>query len=142
MGSTVMLIDGTPPEELLGLPPRELDALLLDRPNLVFSVGSARILGGFRLRKSTLVIELGHIDGGGEGVLRLLWVLARRYARSRGLREIEWLVHAVSCPHPNQKLRRVLVRRGFIVESVPEVGVVYRLIDELPVQVPQPDGAG
>jgi len=54
----------------------------------------------------------------------------------RGVAEIEWLVHAVRCAHPNLKLRRVLNRRGFAVQMVPGIGDVYRLVYVLQ---PQPE---
>jgi hypothetical protein len=120
-------IEGLAPRELLRMPPEDLDALILERPSAVFSVGTASVLGTFRVRQDRFVVELGHIDGGGEGVLRLMKLLAHAYARQRGLREIEWLIHAVHCPRPNLKLRRVLERRGFRVETLGGVGEVYRL---------------
>jgi hypothetical protein len=40
------------------------------------------------------------------------------------------IVHAVSCAHPNLKLRRVLKRRGFEVRTLDgDAQVYYRLID-------------
>lgn len=86
------------------------------------------------MRHPTFVVELGHIDGGGEGVLRTLKVLAHQYAAQRGLHRIEWLVHAVHCPRPNLKLRRVLERCGFRVERVADAGEVYRLEEAVGVR--------
>jgi hypothetical protein len=128
-----VLVEGMSPDDLLAMPGSDLDALLLDRERIVFSVGSAEVLGAFRVDGAALVVELGHVDGGGEGVLRTLTILARRYAQRRGLTEVEWLVHAVSCPRPNLKLRRVLDRRGFKVERVAQGGDVYRLKETLVV---------
>lgn len=129
--SAEILIEGLLPREIFRLPDADLDALLLRTEPIVFSVGSASILASFRVRGSALVIELGHIDGGGEGVLRTLWLLAEQYATKRELGEIDWLVHAVRCPHPNVKLRRVLEKRGFSVQDVPGTGCVYRLIQRV-----------
>jgi len=55
-----------------------------------------------------LIVELGQIDGGGEGVLPTLTSLAQRYAEKRGLRKVEWIIHALNCAEPNLKLRRVM----------------------------------
>lgn len=129
MGSSEILIEGMSARDLLALPAGELDALLLRPERIVFSVGTAEVLGTFRVRERLLTIEFGHIDGGGEGVLQALRSMAHCYARDRRLTRIEWLVHAVSCPRPNPKLRRVLEKRGFSVQEVPAVGSVYRLVE-------------
>jgi hypothetical protein len=127
--SSEILVEGMSARELLELPPPELDALLLRPERIVFSLGTAEVLGSFRVRERVLTVELGHIDGGGEGVLRALRFMARRYATDRGLSTVEWLVHALNCPRPNPKLRRVLEERGFSVEDVPGTGRVYRLVE-------------
>lgn len=127
----MIFIEGVSARQLLELPDAELDVLLLTKDPIVFAVGSARLLGRARLEPRRLVVELGHIDGGGEGVLRVLWCLGRAYARRRGVDEVEWLVHAVSCAKPNLKLRRVLERRSFAVEDVAGVGAVYRFVDQI-----------
>jgi hypothetical protein len=130
MAGTV-LIEGVSARHLLELPDSELDVLLLTKDPIVFTVGSAHILGRARLEPPRLVVELGHIDGGGEGVLRALWCLARAYACRRRVEQVEWLVHAVTCARPNLKLRRVLEKRGFTVQEVAGIGAVYRLVDEV-----------
>lgn len=127
----MVLIEGVSARQLLELPDVELDGLLLTKDPIVFAVGSARVLGRARLEPARLVVELGHIDGGGEGVLRALWLLARAYARRRQIGQVEWLVHAVTCARPNLKLRPVLERRGFSVQEVVGAGAVYRLVDEI-----------
>jgi hypothetical protein len=127
----MILIEGVSGRQLLELPDAELDGLFLTKDPIVFAVGSARVLGRARLEPPRLVVELGHIDGGGEGVLRVLSWLARAYARRRGMNHVEWLVHAVSCARPNLKLRRVLERRGFTVQEIEGAGAVYRFVDEL-----------
>lgn len=121
----MLLIEGYSADEILALPNEELQAIVLRDEPLVFSVGSARLLGRFRMQEQALVMELAHIDGGGEGALPALASLARRYARREGLAFIRWRVHAVNCANPNLKLRRVLERRGFQVEAVTGVGECY-----------------
>jgi tRNA1(Val) A37 N6-methylase TrmN6 len=71
------------------------------------------------------VIELAQIDGGGEGVLPVLWRLAERYAQQRELDAVEWVVHAINCAHPNLKLRRLLEKRGFEVRDVEGIGSAH-----------------
>lgn len=109
----------------------DLDALLLHGEPLVMRIGSAEVLGRFAVADQKLVIELAHIDGGGEGVLLSLWLLAEQYARRRSLPQMEWIVHAVNCANPNPKLRRVLERRGFRVEELPGIGEAFHLIHPL-----------
>ncbi len=120
-------IEGLTPTELLALGEPWWSELILSDEPFVFRAGSATILGRFSVVGDRLVIELAQIDGGGEGVLPLLWGLARRLARQRGLAVIDWRVHAVNCADPNAKLRRVLVARGFTIEELEGVGEVYRL---------------
>lgn len=98
---------------------------------MVFSAGSATVLGKFQVSDHTLVLELAHIDGGGEGVLPAISVLASRYARRKGIEAVEWRVHAVNCAQPNPKLRRMLERRGFTVRTLDASGECYWL--RLPV---------
>jgi hypothetical protein len=124
-------IEGYTPEEILGLPDEQLDAFVLAGEPLVFRAGSAEILGEFKVRGSSLFVELAQIDGGGEGVLPALTSLAQKYARKRGLKKIEWVVHAINCAKPNLKLRRVMERRGFVVTEVKGVGQAYYLVDEI-----------
>jgi hypothetical protein len=118
-------IEGLTPDEVLSLPDEMLDGLVLCGEPIVFRAGTADILGQFRVSESALIVELGHIDGGGEGVLPTLAVLAERYARLQGLTCIDWRVHALTCAVPNLKLRRVLERRGFQVVDVPGSGECY-----------------
>ncbi len=125
-----ILIEKYTPDEILDIPDEILNALVLTGEPLVFKAGSADILGAFRISKEKLVIELAQIDGGGEGVLPTLWILANRFAVQRSLSEVEWIVHAVNCAKPNLKLRRILVRRGFVVENVKGVEA-YHLIQRI-----------
>ncbi|MBC7881450.1 MAG: hypothetical protein H7Y37_08955 [Anaerolineae bacterium] len=123
-------IEGLTIDEIISLPEEMLEALAFGEP-IVVNIGSASVLGKFTLLAGRLIVELAHIDGGGEGVLQSLWLLARRYARKKDLKEIEWVVHAVECQRPNLKLRRVLDKRGFVVEEVEGKGRAYHFIDRL-----------
>jgi hypothetical protein len=122
-----VLLEGYTVDEILALPTQELQAIVLSDEPLVFKAGSANLLGRFAATEDTLVIELAHIDGGGEGALPSLASLASRYAKREGLAFVEWRVHAVHCARPNLKLRRVLERRGFVVREVEGVGECYWL---------------
>lgn len=123
-----ILIEGYSADEILALPNAELQAIVLRDEPLVFKAGSANLLGRFLVDSaSTLVLELAHIDGGGEGALPAIASVASRYAKREGLSTIEWRVHAVNCATPNLKLRRVLERRGFVVQDVPGTGECYFL---------------
>lgn len=113
-----IVIEGLSAKEILALSEEELGALVFCDEPVVFRMGSALVLGEFRLGDGALILELASIDGGGEGVLMSLSTLARRFARSRGLAQIEWIVHAIHCADPNLKLQRVLDRRGFVKEEV------------------------
>lgn len=120
-----VMFNGLTPDEVLALPDDMLDTFVLSGQPLVFKAGTADVLGRFWLTGDTLVLELGHIDGGGEGVLPTLAACAVRYARQRGLAAIEWRVHALNCARPNPKLRRMLERRGFTVADLPGTGLCY-----------------
>ncbi len=124
-------IEGYLPDEILSLPNEQLDALVLSGEPLVFRAGSAEILGEFKIRDGSLIVELAQIDGGGEGILPVLTSLAQRYAQKRGLKRVEWIIHALNCARPNLKLRRVMERRGFVVTDVEGIGKAYYLVDEV-----------
>jgi hypothetical protein len=127
-----ILIEGYTPEEILGLPPEQFKDFVFTGKPLVFKAGSAQVLGEFALRDKRLVIELAHIDGGGEGALPTIAVLAEKYARLNNLEAVEWIVHAIHCAKPNLKLRRVLERRGFQIQEVPGYGQAFYLKKDLP----------
>lgn len=120
-----MLIEGYTVDEILQLSNEEMRMLVLRDEPLVFKIGSAHLLGRFKVAGDALVMELAHVDGGGEGALPRLASLASRYAKREGLSFVEWRVHAVHCAKPNVKLRRVLERRGFIVRQIDSVGECY-----------------
>ena len=121
-------IEGYTADEILNLPDEQLDALVLSGEPLVFRAGTAEILGEFKIRGESLIIELAQIDGGGEGVLPTLTSLANRYAKQRGLKKVEWIIHALNCAEPNLKLRHVMERRGFQVRDLEGVGKAYYLV--------------
>lgn len=129
-----ILFEGFTDDEILSLPQDQIEALVLSGEPLVFRIGSATILGEFKLAGDQLIVELAHIESGGEGVLVSLGALARRYAMLHGLRAIEWIVHAVNCAKPNLRLHRVLQRRGFVVNDLPGIGAVYHYVDSVAEQ--------
>ncbi len=129
MNTESLKIEGLTPEEVLALPPDEMNELILCGKPIVFRAGSAEVLGQFEIRGDRLLAELGQIDGGGEGVLPTIWRTTHQYAEREGLEAVEWIVHAVDCAKPNLKLRRVLERRGFRIEQVVGAGAAYRFLD-------------
>jgi len=135
-------LEGLTPDEVLALPDDAIDTLILCGEPLVFRAGTAEILGRFWTTDSALVLELGHIDGGGEGVLPTIAVLAERYARRRGLAALDWRVHALNCANPNLKLRRLLDRLGFVITDVPDTGPCYHLLQPLGPSPAEPPHAG
>jgi hypothetical protein len=124
-------IEGLSPEEIENLPDDLMDGLVFCDEPLAFRMGSAKILGQFSIRGDILVVELAHIDGGGEGVLPTLWAVAHRYAKRRRLAKIDWRIDATNCARPNPKLRPLLERNGFVVEDVQGTRKCYRLISDL-----------
>jgi hypothetical protein len=97
-----ILVEGYTSEDILDLPPDQLKDFVFTGKPMVFKVGSAQLLGTFTLIDNRLVIELAHIDGGGEGALPTISVLAEKYARQNNLMAVEWIVHAVHCANPIQ----------------------------------------
>ena len=126
-----ILIEGYRPEEILQLPDEQLEAFVFTNEPLIFKVGTAQILGEFRVTPNRLILELAQIDGGGEGVLPSLAALAAAYATKRQLAQIEWIVHAINCATPNLKLRRMLERRGFVIEKIPKIGEAYHKLERV-----------
>jgi hypothetical protein len=119
-----ILIEGLTPDEVLALPEEYFAALASAGP-VVFKAGSAEILGQLHLWPGRMMIELAQVDGGGEGALPTLSVLVERLARQRRIPEVEWVVHAINCAAPNLKLRRVLVKRGFVARDIEGIGSAY-----------------
>ena len=126
-----VLFEGFTEEEILDLPAETLAGLIILGEPLVFRAGTATVLGSFKMSADRLIVELAQIEGGGEGVLIALGSVARRFALLNKLAAVEWIVHAVTCAKPNLKLRRMLERRGFVVEEVADIGVAYHLLDVL-----------
>ena len=124
-----VLIEGYSVDEILGLSNEQLDQFVFCGEPIVFRVGSAEILGSFERTPDRIILELAHIDGGGEGALPALGALASRYAARERLAFLEWRVHAVHCPNPNLKLRHVLQKRGFKIKDVAGVGECYHLVE-------------
>jgi hypothetical protein len=125
-----ILIEGFTTEEILALPDDYFDSYLVIGRPFIFRIGTANILGEFRQTSFRLTIELGHIDGGGEGVLPTLGRLIERYAHRRNFAEVEWIVHAVNCANPNPKLRRVLERSGFAIRTIEgSTDAYYKLVN-------------
>lgn len=124
-------IEGYLPDEILSLPDEQLDAFVISGRPIVFRAGSAEILGEFKIKGESLIVELAQIDGGGEGILPALTSLAQQYAQKRDLKKVEWIVHALNCAEPNLKLRRVMERRGFQIVDVEGAGKAYYLVTHL-----------
>jgi hypothetical protein len=117
-------IEGYTLEELLDLPVDELDGLVFSgRP--VVRVCSAHVLVEGQRRGTRLMVDLAHIDGGGEAALPTRTSFIERFAASRQFEHIDWLVRATNCARPNEKFRRVLIRKGFEVRTLPEFGECY-----------------
>jgi hypothetical protein len=124
-------IEGYTAEEILNLPEEQVDAFVLCNEPVAFRIGSAEILGQFKINIDSLVVELAHIAGGGEGVLSTIWLLAERYASKKNLKTVEWIVHAIYCAKPNLKLRRLLELKGFTVKNISGVGEAYHYVQEV-----------
>lgn len=131
MGARTIDFEGMTTDQVLAMPSRDLESLVFFGEPISFRAGTATILGQFRRSGDRLLLELAQIEGGGEGVLPALSALAERYARREGLSKIEWIVHAITCAHPNLKLRRVLKSKGFKIEEVTGIGEAYHLIKNL-----------
>ena len=120
-----ILIEGFTLQEIIAFTDAELEAWILVEDPIVFKVGTAEILCKIEIVNQSLVIELAQIDGGGEGVLRTIGSLARRFAQQRDLQNIEWIVHSLDCSKPNPKLNPMLERTGFTIQEVPNKGRAY-----------------
>jgi len=118
-------IEGYSTEEILLLTDEQLKSFVFVGEPIVFKVGSAEILGEFKIVNNHLIVELAQIEGGGEGVLPLLFILAKKYALQRNLQKVEWIVHALNCEKPNPKLRPIMERKGFTIENIEGIGQAY-----------------
>ena len=127
----LITFNGLTLNDILSLPDDVIDKYVASGAPVVFQAGSAEILGRFWIDANVLFLEIGHIDGGGEGVLPALAVLAARFAKRRQITTLDWRVHALTCQRPNLRLRRLLERRGFRVVDIPGTGLCYQLIREI-----------
>ena len=118
-------IEGYSVEELLALPDEQVEAFVFMDEPIIFKIGTAEILGKFKIEGKSLVIELAQIEGGGEGILPLIFILAKKYAQKRELKKTEWIVHALNCAKPNPKLRPTMERRGFVIKEIEGIGKAY-----------------
>lgn len=118
-------IEGYSSDEILALPDEQIDAYIFVGEPIIFKAGSSEILGEFKIKDTSLIVELAQIEGGGEGVLPLLFVLAKKYAQKRELKRVEWIVHALNCAKPNPKLRPLMEKRGFTIKNIDGVGEAY-----------------
>ena len=124
-------IEGYSPDEIASFSIKELRSLIFCDEPITFQAGSGEILGQFKIKGESLIIELAHIDGGGEGVLPTIAALAKKLAKREGFAFIDWRVHAINCEKPNFKLQNVLEKKGFIIEKVSDSGECYHLIEQL-----------
>jgi hypothetical protein len=120
-----ILFEGLTDEAILKLPVQRIEQLVLTGEPIVFTAGTARVLGEFRRSSDRLHVTLAQIEGGGEGVLPALTILIEKFARSQSLIAVEWVVYAVHCAKPNLKLKRVLERKGFVVKEVDGATAYY-----------------
>lgn len=127
----LITIEGYTPAEILAFSDEQLETIGLFGQSVILRIGSAEILGTFHLTEGRLLVELAQIDGGGEGVLRTLWLLAERVATQRGCSQIEWIVYATNCARPNPKLPRLLLRKGFVRRPLPQSGEAYYFLQQL-----------
>jgi len=61
-----MQIEGTPSETLWQLTPNDQDALLAFGRPITFHIGTAEVLAEFNRDDGELIVNLAHIEGGGE----------------------------------------------------------------------------
>ncbi|MDE1461210.1 hypothetical protein [Spartinivicinus poritis] len=120
-----IVIEGSPLKEVLNWPEAYFDSLVLVDKPIVFTVGTAEVLGQFTQKNNELIVELAQIDGGGEGVLPAIAKVAKYIAKLKQLDAISCIVHAIDCAKPNLKLRAHLEKTGFIIINIPGKGEAY-----------------
>lgn len=125
MKPKLISVEGYSPDEILSLPDEQIESFVFVGEPIIFKIGSAEILGEFKIENNGLIVELAQIEGGGEGVLPLLFILAKKYARQQNLKKAEWIVHALNCAKPNPKLRPIMERKGFTIENIEGIGQAY-----------------
>ncbi len=122
-----MDVEGIPLKALKALAKDELDTLLAFGRPISFHIGSANILAEFNRHEVELSVNLAHIDGGGEGVLVVLWKAVETYARDRNYEAIQWNVHALTCARPNLRLQQFLRTRSFTETEHETFGRIFAL---------------
>ena len=120
-----MKIEGVTVREILDWPEYYFDELVLLDDPIVVQIGSTEVLGQFSLKNQILVVELAQIDGGGEGVLRSISVVAQHIAKIKKAKRIDCIVYATNCAVPNLKLRAYLEKVGFEVKNIEQKGEAY-----------------
>ncbi len=118
-------IEGLSLKDLKSLPKEEVDSLLAFGRPITFRIGTANVLAEFNRLGDTLEVNLAHIDGGGEGVLVVLWKAVEAYAAERQHSAIQWNVHALTCARPNPRLQHFLRIRGFAETHHPTHGRIF-----------------
>ena len=118
-------IEGVTVQEILDWPIEYYDELVLIDEPIVVNIGSAEVLGQFAIQDNSLIVELAHIDGGGEGVLPAVSRISKNIAKVKSVSKIEFVVHAVNCAIPNLKLRAHLEKTGFTIKNVKGKGEAY-----------------
>ena len=126
-----MDIEGVSLKTLRALPRDEQDALLAFGRPITFRIGTATVLAEFNPDGDALTVNLAHVDGGGEGVLVVIWKAVEAYAADRTYALLTWNVHALTCVRPNPRLRVFLARRGFIEVDHAKYGPVFTLRQSL-----------
>lgn len=126
-----MNIEGVSLKTLKALPKDEQDALMAFGRPVTFRIGSATVLAEFNRSETELAVNLAHIDGGGEGVLVVLWKALENYAVDRRYTTVQWNVHALTCATPNPRLQHFLRARGFTEVDHPAYGRVLALKQSL-----------
>lgn len=127
-------LEGVTLEELRALSPEDQDALVPFGRAVTFHLGSANILAEFVERDGGLVVNLAHIDGGGEGVLLALWKLILGWAKARHRPFVRWNVFAATCADPNPRLLEFLRTNGFDEVEDPEHGRIFTRTTAFSVQ--------
>ncbi len=126
-----MEIEGLSLAALKALSVEELEALLAFGRPITFRMGTATILAEFSRSGRDIIVNLAHIDGGGEGVLVTLWKLLAGYAKEQEYTSVTWNVHALTCAEPNPRLHRFLCKQGFEEANSEKYGRILALRQSL-----------
>jgi hypothetical protein len=118
-------VEGASLESLRAMPREDQDALLAFGRPISFVMGSATVLAQFDRREATLEVNLAHIDGGGEGVLLVLWKHIRAFAVERQFTTIRWNIFAATCAQPNPRLQQFLRSHEFVETDDPDHGRIF-----------------